>query len=213
MYNRIFKDIYPNGWEDSPSKNTPITAESIQQYNDVIRNIENYLKDNEIQSYQTKRIEEFEDARYTNNPVYGDAVWVDSVYNKETGWVRQNLLCKKLIPAGYMHISDAYFTDFENYDPDVVANLIGGLTSVGNISFLNLKFDIIDWKTGDYYLTQLPLITGVNASYPNFYAVKENEGIVVPVTIYENGWICVRLYTNNPIGTWNLSMIFYSQYE
>lgn len=49
-YEKIFKDIYPNGWENKPSVNTPITAEALQDYTDTIKHIEEFLDGHELGS-------------------------------------------------------------------------------------------------------------------------------------------------------------------
>lgn len=48
-YTKIFENPYPNGWEDLPSENTPITADALQEHTDAIENIEQYLEDNPIE--------------------------------------------------------------------------------------------------------------------------------------------------------------------
>lgn len=39
-----FVDPYPNGWENSPSEDTPITAAALQAHTDAIANIETYVE-------------------------------------------------------------------------------------------------------------------------------------------------------------------------
>lgn len=48
-YTKVFENPYPNGWEDLPSENTPITANALQEHTDAIENIEQYLEDNPIE--------------------------------------------------------------------------------------------------------------------------------------------------------------------
>lgn len=47
-YEKVFENPYPNGWENLPSENTPITASALQEHTDAIENIEQYLEDNPI---------------------------------------------------------------------------------------------------------------------------------------------------------------------
>lgn len=47
-YEKVFDNPYPNGWEDLPSENTPITASALQEHTDAIEHIESYLNDNPI---------------------------------------------------------------------------------------------------------------------------------------------------------------------
>lgn len=47
-YTKVFENPYPDGWENAPSENTPITASALQEHTDAIENIEDYLYDNPI---------------------------------------------------------------------------------------------------------------------------------------------------------------------
>lgn len=47
-YTKVFENPYPNGWEDLPSENTPITAEALQEHTDAIEHLEEYLEENPI---------------------------------------------------------------------------------------------------------------------------------------------------------------------
>lgn len=51
-YTPVFQKPYPDGWENLPSEDTPITAEALDGYDEAIVNIENYLEDNEIISVE-----------------------------------------------------------------------------------------------------------------------------------------------------------------
>lgn len=48
-YEKVFDNPYPNGWEDLPSENTPITAQALQEHTDAIEHLEQYLEDNPIE--------------------------------------------------------------------------------------------------------------------------------------------------------------------
>lgn len=50
QYTPIYTKPYPDGWKDLPAKETPVTAEIMDAYDDVIENIENYLSENPIES-------------------------------------------------------------------------------------------------------------------------------------------------------------------
>lgn len=45
-YSKVFNNPYPNGWKDSPSESTPITANALQQHTNAIEHLEQYLVDN-----------------------------------------------------------------------------------------------------------------------------------------------------------------------
>lgn len=47
-YTPVFQKPYPDGWENLPSEDTPITAEALDGYDEAIKNIEDYLRDNDI---------------------------------------------------------------------------------------------------------------------------------------------------------------------
>lgn len=47
-YTKVFENPYPEGWKNSPSHETPITANALQEHTDAIENIEQYLEDNPI---------------------------------------------------------------------------------------------------------------------------------------------------------------------
>lgn len=47
-YTKSFENPYPNGWENSPSVATPITAEALQKHTNAIVNLENYLSENPL---------------------------------------------------------------------------------------------------------------------------------------------------------------------
>ena len=47
-YEKIFTPTYPNGWEDIPSHDTPVTAAIMDDYDDAIVHIEDYLVNNPI---------------------------------------------------------------------------------------------------------------------------------------------------------------------
>lgn len=47
-YTPIFEKPYPNGYEDLPSETTPVTAETLNDKDDAIVNIESYLEENPI---------------------------------------------------------------------------------------------------------------------------------------------------------------------
>lgn len=51
-YTPVFQKPYPDGWENLPSEDTPITAEALDGYDEAIVNIEGYLEDNEIISVE-----------------------------------------------------------------------------------------------------------------------------------------------------------------
>ena len=42
-YTKVFDNPYPNGWENYPSEETPVTANALQEHTDAIVNMENYL--------------------------------------------------------------------------------------------------------------------------------------------------------------------------
>ena len=50
QYTPIFEKPYENGYENLPSQNTPITAETLNDKDDAIVNIESYLSENDIPS-------------------------------------------------------------------------------------------------------------------------------------------------------------------
>lgn len=47
-YTPTFTKPYPDGWKDKPDETTPVTAEIMDAYDEVIENIENYLSENTI---------------------------------------------------------------------------------------------------------------------------------------------------------------------
>lgn len=51
-YTPIFQKPYPDGWENLPSEDTPITAEALDGYDEAIESIEDYLRDNDIVSVE-----------------------------------------------------------------------------------------------------------------------------------------------------------------
>lgn len=53
-YTKVFDNPYPNGWEDLPSENTPITASALQEHTDAIEHLEQYLEDNPIEKGGTE---------------------------------------------------------------------------------------------------------------------------------------------------------------
>lgn len=78
-YTPIFQKPYPDGWENLPSEDTPITAEVLDGYDDAIVNIEDYLENNAIPT----DIEDLGDINITT-PTDGQALIYDSASNK---WV------------------------------------------------------------------------------------------------------------------------------
>ena len=44
-YTKVFEPMYINGWQDLPLETTPITAEALDNYDDAIEHIEDYLED------------------------------------------------------------------------------------------------------------------------------------------------------------------------
>lgn len=47
-YTPTFNKPYPDGWKDKPDETTPVTAEIMDSYDEVIENIETYLSENPI---------------------------------------------------------------------------------------------------------------------------------------------------------------------
>lgn len=51
-YTKNFTPEYEDGWENLPSEDTPITASALNNYDDAIEYIEDYLEDNDIVSVE-----------------------------------------------------------------------------------------------------------------------------------------------------------------
>lgn len=48
-FTKDFVNPYPNGWQDLPSEDTPISADALQRHTNAIEHIEQYLADNPIE--------------------------------------------------------------------------------------------------------------------------------------------------------------------
>jgi len=56
-YTPVFQKPYPDGWENLPSEDTPITAEALDGYDEAIESIEDYLQDNDIVEVEANPVE------------------------------------------------------------------------------------------------------------------------------------------------------------
>lgn len=56
-YTPIFQKPYPDGWENLPSEDTPITAEALDGYDEAIESIEDYLQNNDIVEVEGNPVE------------------------------------------------------------------------------------------------------------------------------------------------------------
>lgn len=53
-YEKVYDAPYTDGWKDSPSKETPIEAEILNQYDNAFIHIENFLESLNLSKYATK---------------------------------------------------------------------------------------------------------------------------------------------------------------
>ena len=60
-YTKNFTPTFQNGWESSPATTTPITAAALNNYDDAIEYIEDYLEEAELLDQETA------DERYIQN--------------------------------------------------------------------------------------------------------------------------------------------------
>ena len=56
-YTPVFQKPYPDGWENLPSEDTPITAEVLDGYDEAIVSIEDYLQNNDIVEVEGNPVE------------------------------------------------------------------------------------------------------------------------------------------------------------
>ena len=81
-YTPSFTPPYENGWENLPLETTPITAEALNEYDDAIENIEEYLASDDSQSNLADAYDETEtyeagDYRIHNGDLYKCLVDID----------------------------------------------------------------------------------------------------------------------------------------
>ena len=73
-YEKVFTPLYEDGWEDLPSESTPITAQALDNYDEAIENIEDYLENNPIENANANLADEYDN---TQTYAVGDYV----IYN------------------------------------------------------------------------------------------------------------------------------------
>lgn len=99
QYTPGFKDPYPNGWENKPSKKTPVKAEALQSYTDGIKYIENYLQNDYI---------DWDDVQYKPFRTIGEGLYVDE--KNELIATGTSVVWEQLQRSG-THIADVTIAD------------------------------------------------------------------------------------------------------
>lgn len=209
-YTKIFKDIYPNGWDYDK---TPITARSLNQYNDTIRNVEQYLKNVEYKTPEEvgsiAYLKDTSGSLVMSHRKQDYTFYVGSQRKGDSQWESEPVWDAKLMTYGNLEFTDDYWTDASTYDTDYVKNLKCGFSKCGdNYGLFLFKFDLENIK--NYQWSSITIvsnfITYPSITYPSSYAIRESDGYAMPCYL-DSSYFKLRKENSDLDGTWYATIL------
>lgn len=212
IYNKIFKNLYPNGWKNDPNTETPITAKSLNPYNDTFRHIEDYLSNNEIPTatnLYNSNLGDVWTADFNPNLLENRHAVKTKLKPSPSGLIEPYWSVEKVPKDGELIMPTTPNTNGFITNPSVFSNLVGGYYYLEHMALLHYRFDIISTFT----TTTAVILTGMelNPKYDvkqQMFAVRESDGQLASVKFTSStGTLTIYKEASDMVGTWNLSFI------